>query len=51
VQPLDEGGEHLVRDIGDELYVIALEGLLHDLVPGPNNDGRDSVHQDRSGRK
>src|SRR5450755_499549 len=34
VQRLDQRREHFVRDISDELDVVALEGCKHDLVPG-----------------
>ena len=48
VQVLDQRGEHLVRHIGDQLHVVALEGGLHDLVPRPRS-GRMGVHDGRPG--
>src|SRR5260370_689717 len=48
VQVLDERGKHFVRHVGYKLHLVALEGLLHDLVPRPRRDGIGSVHYDRS---
>src|SRR5215831_10950461 len=48
MEVFDERREHLVRNVSDELYIITLQGLLHDLVPRLHSGGMGIVHY-RSG--